>query len=96
VISPYFGAGKTLVFFEIYPTLGYFNYGPTFTEVFSPSGGKKMLVIIYLFTTGYLLTHRTLGQRAQSRDLSKGKNVDNGYSFIDNGLFFVSVELLSQ
>jgi hypothetical protein len=20
--------------------LGYFNYGPTFTEVFSPSGGK--------------------------------------------------------
>jgi hypothetical protein len=22
------------------PDFGYFNYGPTFTEVFSPSGGK--------------------------------------------------------
>jgi hypothetical protein len=37
-------AGKNYSFFlppvGNLPDFGYFNYGPTFTEVFSPSGGK--------------------------------------------------------
>jgi hypothetical protein len=36
------GRKKLQFFWEIYPTLGYFNYGPTFTEVFSPSGRASL------------------------------------------------------